>query len=227
VRSAARLLSASARLLKPKELGTAPGMAWDQLPQPEPPKALLDRIETQWGSFAAFKDAFSATATGMSASGWVWLVRDQQGNLGIVPTHGAGTVLVQNRVQKNLGSTFEASVGIDAQGNPLPEAAAQRPQQQGRAASTSPFAAAPARSFSSSSAAASTYASAQRAFGQQPNDSKVGETLQPLLCLSVHEHAWLPDHGFEQDVYLQRFWECVNWTRVANLWDHGEAVYSD
>lgn len=215
-------------------------MTWDRLPQPEPPLPLLHAIEAQWGSFAAFKDAFSATATGMSASGWLWLVRDQQGNLGIVPTHGAGTVLVQNRVQKQLGAHFAASIATDAQGNPLQSAqeqSAQKAQQQRKAPPQpqqprqpqqqaqqqppfgSPAAPGAPRSFSSSAIAPMIDAAAQRRHGAQPNEARIGELLQPLLCLSLHEHAWLPDHGMlGQEQYLRLFWECVNWQRVSSLW---------
>jgi Fe-Mn family superoxide dismutase len=42
---------------------------------------------------------------GMAGSGWVWLVMDATGRLGVIGTYGAGTVLVQNRTERvDLGS---------------------------------------------------------------------------------------------------------------------------
>jgi Fe-Mn family superoxide dismutase len=44
-------------------------------------------IQTKWGSFAAFQDAFTAKAVGHFGSGWAWLVVNQKGELEIVDTH--------------------------------------------------------------------------------------------------------------------------------------------
>ena len=37
---------------------------------------------------------------GMMGSGWIWVVMDQRGHLGVVPTYGAGTLLVRSRLQR-------------------------------------------------------------------------------------------------------------------------------
>ncbi|CAG8679559.1 15415_t:CDS:2, partial [Cetraspora pellucida] len=46
-----------------------------------------------------------------------------------------------------------------------------------------------------------------------PHKSK----FTPLLCLNVWEHAYLKDFGIHgKDTYIDRFWECVDWTVVHN-----------
>jgi len=46
-------------------------------------QTLVDAITTTFGSLAAFKDQFTALAMNHFGSGWVWLVRKQDGSLGI------------------------------------------------------------------------------------------------------------------------------------------------
>jgi len=48
---------------------------------------LAKAIDAKWGSFAAFAEAFTAKAMAHFGSGWVWLVKNQSGELDIVDTH--------------------------------------------------------------------------------------------------------------------------------------------
>jgi Fe-Mn family superoxide dismutase len=59
----------------------------------EPTGPLADAINTQWGSFAAFKEAFTKAAIGTFGSGWAWLVKKTDGGLDIVSTSNAATPL--------------------------------------------------------------------------------------------------------------------------------------
>jgi len=59
----------------------------------EPKGALGDAITKQWGSFAAFKEAFTKAAVGTFGSGWAWLVKKPDGSLDIVSTSNAATPL--------------------------------------------------------------------------------------------------------------------------------------
>lgn len=52
-----------------------------------------DLINEAWGSFEAFKDAFTKSAAGNFGSGWTWLVQNSQGKLEIVNTSNAATPL--------------------------------------------------------------------------------------------------------------------------------------
>ena len=53
--------------------------------------ALAAAIDKKWGSFDAFKEAFSKSAVGNFGSGWTWLVKKADGGVDIVNTSNAGT----------------------------------------------------------------------------------------------------------------------------------------
>ena len=59
----------------------------------EPKGALAAAILAKWGSFAAFKEAFTKSAVGNFGSGWTWLVKSAAGGVDIVNTSNAGTPL--------------------------------------------------------------------------------------------------------------------------------------
>ena len=66
--------------LSPKGGGTASG-------------ALAGAIDKKWGSFDAFKEAFTTSAIGNFGSSWTWLVMKSDGSLDIVNTSNAATPL--------------------------------------------------------------------------------------------------------------------------------------
>ena len=53
----------------------------------EPTGSVAEAINNSFGSFAAFKEAFTAKATNHFGSGWAWLVVNAQGELEITETH--------------------------------------------------------------------------------------------------------------------------------------------
>ncbi len=59
----------------------------------EPTGALAAAINAKFGSFAAFKEAFTKSAVGNFGSGWTWLVKKADGSVDIVNTGAAGTPL--------------------------------------------------------------------------------------------------------------------------------------
>jgi Superoxide dismutase len=54
-----------------------------------PTGALADAIDAKWGSFEAFKEAFTKSAIGNFGSSWTWLVKKPDGTLDIVNTSNA------------------------------------------------------------------------------------------------------------------------------------------
>jgi len=56
----------------------------------EPKDELKAAINTQFGSFEAFKEAFSKAAATLFGSGWAWLVVNKNDKLEIVQTSNAG-----------------------------------------------------------------------------------------------------------------------------------------
>lgn len=67
---------------------------------------LASAIRAQYGSLVQLKSTFSSAVTGMFTNGYVWFVTDMNGNTGIVPTFGPGTLLIRSRTymghSKNL-----------------------------------------------------------------------------------------------------------------------------
>ncbi len=63
----------------------------------EPSGALADAIKRDFGSFGAFKEAFSKAAAGQFGSGWAWLVKNEGGKLSVESTSNAGNPLSEGR----------------------------------------------------------------------------------------------------------------------------------
>ncbi len=59
----------------------------------EPTGAVATRITSSFGSFADFRDRFTADAASQFGSGWAWLVSAPSGGLSIVTTSNAGNPL--------------------------------------------------------------------------------------------------------------------------------------
>ena len=59
----------------------------------EPSGALAAAINAKWGSYAAFKEAFTKSAVGNFGSGWTWLVKKADGTLDLANTSNAATPL--------------------------------------------------------------------------------------------------------------------------------------
>lgn len=58
-----------------------------------PSKELLDLIVRDFGSFEAFKAQFSEESVKLFGSGWVWLAKDSNNNLELMPLSNADTPL--------------------------------------------------------------------------------------------------------------------------------------
>ena len=56
-----------------------------------PGGALAAAINAKWGSFDAFKEAFTKSAVGNFGSSWTWLVKKADGSVDIANTSNAGT----------------------------------------------------------------------------------------------------------------------------------------
>ena len=56
----------------------------------EPTGKVAEAINQAFGSFAAFKEKFTATSVGTFGSGWGWLVKKADGSLAITSTSNAG-----------------------------------------------------------------------------------------------------------------------------------------
>ncbi|CAM9629887.1 unnamed protein product [Ectocarpus sp. 12 AP-2014] len=63
----------------------------------EPTGAVKEAIEKKFGSFEAFKKAFSDTAAGHFGSGWAWLVKTESGEVDVVGTHDASNPVKEGK----------------------------------------------------------------------------------------------------------------------------------
>jgi len=207
-------------------------------------------IAAQMGSLQDLKTYVTAAATGMlSSSGFVWLVTDALGRLGVIATYGGGTLLANERRQTfspdsstELGGVYvpaenpaptppPAQPTSPASGLAPPPLHPSAPPSGARALSTTAFAlgpgprdgvSRPANVWSDPpSYAAYTGAGAGNgvADGSSTLDS-LGQTLYPLFCVSVHEHAWMAaGYGvWGKERYLERFWTCLDWAAVRDAY---------
>jgi len=62
----------------------------------EPNGDLADAINSAFGSFADFREKFSASAVGNFGSGWTWLVKNGDGGVELLNTSNAGTALTES-----------------------------------------------------------------------------------------------------------------------------------
>jgi Fe-Mn family superoxide dismutase len=80
----------------------------------EPPKALLARINADFGGFSKFKDTFIKTATGQFGSGWAWLVYEG-GKLKVESTSNAHTPIARGAVPLLTIDVWEHAYYLDYQ----------------------------------------------------------------------------------------------------------------
>jgi len=208
----------------------------------EPGLELTRHITNEFGSQMHLQSSMSAAADGMSASGWIWLVSDQQGHLGIIPTYGSGTLLIRARQQRRppirgelpeppqpttaastMHPSHPRSSTFHSQGpetTTLPTSGAiHRPppplaprEQQSRSINLTP-----------SGTGVSSFYMNSSSFS---HDNKRGVVLNPLLCISVYEHAWLSSgYGiWDKKEYLRRFWSVVDWEQVTKNYDYWKQI---
>ncbi len=198
------------------------------------------------GSLQDLKTYVMAAATGMlSSSGFVWLVTDNLGRLGVIATYGTGTLLVNERRQtlSTDGSTELGGVYVPAENT-----ASRQTQTHSTTSPTSGLTHPPtpippgARPLSTSTSVrgftdgvtrpANVWASATSSSGNAASPPNVraperptsldtlGDTLYPLFCVSVHEHAWMAaGYGvWGKETYLERFWSCLDWAAVRDAY---------
>jgi len=72
-------------------------------------------IEKKWGSFDAFKTEFNNAGATLFGSGWVWLVKDDKGNLEIVKESNAGNPLTKGLVPLLTFDVWEHAYYLDYQ----------------------------------------------------------------------------------------------------------------
>jgi Fe-Mn family superoxide dismutase len=80
----------------------------------EPSSVLATAINSKFGSFDAFRDAFKQAAMGQFGSGWAWLVRTNSG-VEIMTTGNADTPLVHGKTALLTLDVWEHAYYLDFQ----------------------------------------------------------------------------------------------------------------
>ncbi len=78
-----------------------------------PSGLLLEKIEQDFGSFDEFKEQFSNSAITLFGSGWVWLTKNDNGTLEIVPTSNAGNPMTAGKKPLLTIDVWEHAYYID------------------------------------------------------------------------------------------------------------------
>ena len=65
--------------------------------KPQITKVVADAIDEAFGSFDAFKDAFTKAATGRFGSGWAWLVVNKEDKLEVTSTANQDTPIMEDK----------------------------------------------------------------------------------------------------------------------------------
>jgi len=78
-----------------------------------PSGAIADAIDKAFGSFDAFKEAFSKAAVTQFGSGWAWLVKDASGGLEIVQSSNAGNPMTDGKTPILTCDVWEHAYYID------------------------------------------------------------------------------------------------------------------
>jgi Fe-Mn family superoxide dismutase len=80
----------------------------------EPTGAIKTKIEEEFGSYAAFKEAFKTAGTTQFGSGWAWLVLED-GKLKITKTSNADTPMVHGQKALLTADVWEHAYYLDYQ----------------------------------------------------------------------------------------------------------------
>ena len=177
----------------------------------------------------------------MFSSGWLWLVTDQHRELGIIPTFGPGTLLVRSSEESRAYSEWRLAVSQAAGPQEDPEPTElpldDIPPPSSSSSSVPPQASSPLTGaplgglppldpHTPSRSMSQTYAQPRGMHFRELNvgqtDPKaLGSTLFPLLCVSVHERAWVSaGYGvWGKEEYMKLFWSVVDWHKVNNVFN--------
>ncbi|MCV6637960.1 Fe-Mn family superoxide dismutase [Candidatus Albibeggiatoa sp. nov. NOAA] len=79
----------------------------------EPTGALAAAINSAFGSFAEFKEAFTKTSVTTFGSGWGWLVKNEDGGLELMSTSNAGTPMTEGKVALLTCDVWEHAYYVD------------------------------------------------------------------------------------------------------------------
>jgi len=194
----------------------------------EPSDKVIEAIEGSFGSMDKFKSQFALHADSLVGSGWVWLVR-KASELKIACTFNTGSPLHDAVVPATFTNSSPPIPSPNSVQTGRIRSQPSPPPQSATAASmfnsfsfAKPSASNPMPTLISNAInpmIKSSDVPAGGAVEHMPITSKIpdGSATTPIIGLNVWEHAYLLDYGLDKKQYVDRFWEGVNWNRVAIL----------
>lgn len=237
----------------------------DQLaPPPEDPEIethqnkispeLSSKIIEHYGGLQQLKSSFSAAALGMFSNGWVWMVTDNKGNLGAIPTFGPSTLLVRSRSNMHYDTGIVLGEEDTVKKSNIPPPLPSMPSS-GSSTTSSPASGVPLGTPTSKpydphvrfihASRPSPYSfqynqpsSLYDSNPRSPAPSKaetahpvlhVGGKLFPLFCVPVYEHAWMSaGYGvWGKEPWLKEFWNVLDWGKVSRAYQiHQDSLHS-
>ncbi len=81
----------------------------------QPTGRIADAIKKQFGSFEEFQKRFVEQGAGIFGSGWIWLARDFEGRLFIVPKQNAGNPMTDGLTPLLVFDVWEHAYYLDYQ----------------------------------------------------------------------------------------------------------------
>jgi superoxide dismutase, Fe-Mn family len=82
---------------------------------PEPSKDFQKMIEKQFGQFKAFQDQFTKACQDLFGSGWVWLVKDSDDGMSILPMENAENPILLGKTPLLVCDVWEHAYYLDHQ----------------------------------------------------------------------------------------------------------------
>lgn len=170
-------------------------------------------ISTQFVNLGQLKSTFGGVVLGMFNPGWAWLVCDRSGSLAVLSTFSSETLLV--RSQRAVDATIPNSSRHSVSSSRPTGRVAPAPRHS-QANTPNPASHTPTRAYSVNRIMPSSTESLY-----DSNATTTNNTLFPLMCLSVHEHAWMSaGYGvWGKEEYVKRFWSVVDWAKISRAYE--------
>lgn len=81
----------------------------------QPSEKLMQAIKDSFGDFDSFKKEFDSQATSIFGSGWMWLVKDENGKLSLIKASNADNPIRQNLMPVFVADVWEHAYYLDYQ----------------------------------------------------------------------------------------------------------------
>ncbi len=179
---------------------------------------LVQVIESQYGSLDRFKQIFLSYGKSLIGSGWIWWGRAYH--------YGAPDDSTKFSVTFNTGSPIYENVYPSVFSN-ISKTPYAKLSPSGGPAKNSLFSNFSFPDFLDATTAKKEIATLTNQIPPpsstiakiDPIDARLPKDANglPVFGVSVWEHAYLLDYGNDRSTYIDRYWDHINWNRVASM----------